>query len=278
MRADSLSVSIVSFDPDLALLERALASLARSISHAQADGKLGDALVCVVDNGPRKRFFARLDALVGSVFATMPGIQAAVLPVNANKGYGAANNLAIHKSTADFHLVLNPDVILDQEAITQALDFMRAHESVVLISPMATDQHGVRQYLCKRHPGILTLLLRGFAPSLLRLRFSHIQQRYEMQNETNQREYFGDFLAGGCFMFMRLAALQQVGGFDPRFFMYFEDYDLSLRLAACGPLAYVPAVKIVHHGGHASRKGWRHRIPFMLSATRFFRRHGWKLV
>jgi hypothetical protein len=72
--------------------------------------------------------------------------------------------------------------------------------------------------------------------------------------------------------------LRAAGGFDPRYFMYFEDYDLSLRIAAQGTVAYEPAMRIVHHGGEAARKGWRHVGWFVRSAWRFFSRHGWKLA
>jgi hypothetical protein len=79
-------------------------------------------------------------------------------------------------------------------------------------------------------------------------------------------------------MVMRTAALRRVRGFDPAFFMYFEDYDLSVRLASEGTVAYEPAVRIVHHGGEAARKGGRHVLWFIASARRFFSRHGWRLL
>ena len=72
------------------------------------------------------------------------------------------------------------------------------------------------------------------------------------------------------------AVLREAGGFDPRFFLYFEDYDLSLRVARKTRIAYVPAVKVVHHGGHAARKGLRHIGLFVRGAATFFRLHGWK--
>jgi len=60
--------------------------------------------------------------------------------------------------------------------------------------------------------------------------------------------------------------------------MYFEDYDLSLRIGREAGVAYVPEARIVHHGGDAARKGWRHVGWFVRSAWRFFSRHGWKLA
>jgi GT2 family glycosyltransferase len=110
----------------------------------------------------------------------------------------------------------------------------------------------------------------------VRLHFDRSLRQYEMRAETGNGDYAGRFLASGCFMFMRGDALRAAGGFDPAYFMYFEDYNLSLRLARQGTLAFVPAVKIVHHGGGAAAKGWRHRMWFMRSALRFFNSHGWR--
>jgi GT2 family glycosyltransferase len=59
--------------------------------------------------------------------------------------------------------------------------------------------------------------------------------------------------------------------------MYFEDYDLSLRLGREAKVAFVPASRIIHHGGDASRKGARHISWFLRSAWRFFATHGWKI-
>ena len=84
-------------------------------------------------------------------------------------------------------------------------------------------------------------------------------------------------IASGCFMFARRELLQRLGGFAPEYFLYFEDFDLSLRLGRVADIAYVPQVQIVHVGGYAAGKGWAHRRMFMRSAMTFFRRHGWRL-
>ena len=83
-------------------------------------------------------------------------------------------------------------------------------------------------------------------------------------------------LASGCFMLVRGDALRAVGGFDEGYFMYFEDFDLSLRLAQRGRLEYLPAMRIVHHGGYAGSKGLAHVKLFAGACLRFFRQHGWR--
>jgi hypothetical protein len=83
-------------------------------------------------------------------------------------------------------------------------------------------------------------------------------------------------IISGAFMLARRGAIDRTGGFDPRFFLYFEDFDWSVRLRAVARNAFVPSVTIVHHGGGAARKGWRHIRAFVASGARFYAKHGWK--
>jgi hypothetical protein len=71
-------------------------------------------------------------------------------------------------------------------------------------------------------------------------------------------------------------ALIRAKGFDEAYFLYFEDFDLSLRMGEIGRLDYVPAMRIEHAGGHAARKGFSHLRMFMQSGFRFFNTHGWR--
>jgi len=85
-------------------------------------------------------------------------------------------------------------------------------------------------------------------------------------------------LAGGCFFFLRTDVFQKIGGFDPRYFLYFEDFDLCMRLRRHKSISYVPEVRIMHGGGDVGRKSRRHHWYFSASALRFFSSYGWKLV
>ena len=77
-------------------------------------------------------------------------------------------------------------------------------------------------------------------------------------------------------MWVRRDVFDQVGGFDEEFFLYFEDYDLSLKMAQHGSVLEHGELRVVHHGGEAARKGWRHVRWFVGGAARFFNRWGWK--
>ena len=84
-------------------------------------------------------------------------------------------------------------------------------------------------------------------------------------------------IVSGCCMLCRTTALQQVSGFDPDFFLYFEDFDLSLRLGKLGDVVYLPSMRVRHGGGNAATKGGNHQRYFVRSALRFFNKNGWKL-
>jgi GT2 family glycosyltransferase len=185
----------------------------------------------------------------------------------------------MHGGNTHFHLVLNPDVELDVDALPEALRYFEANPEVGVIAPAVTDAKGKREYLCKRYPSVLDLALRGLAPRWLRPLFRRRLARYEMrdvmQRTTGKTISPVPVMSGSC-MLLRRKAIDATGGFDPAFFLYFEDFDWSVRLNRVTRSAYVPTVRVVHHGGGAARKGWRHIAYFARSAVRFFNKNGWR--
>ena len=269
----SLKVAIVTHAPDLPVLTTMLERLGRALRHAGERRLLDRAQLILVDNGPGSAWRESLRRLLDA--ADLPAT-VELLSGQGNVGYGAGHNLAFHQGAGEFHLILNPDVLLEEDALSEGLAFLVAHPEAGLVAPAAWDGDGRRQYLCKRYPTVLDLALRGFAPAWLRRRFRTRLDRYELRDQTGDAVLWDPPIASGCFMLCRRAALERVGGFRPEYFLYFEDFDLSLRLAAVTRLVYVPAVRVVHLGGHAARKGVRHVGLFLRAALKFFSRHGWR--
>lgn len=278
MPTPALSVAIVTYQPDLALLRRTLASLAAAAEFGFSRQTLKSLAVRLIDNGPGRHWQAQLEALLQETFPPDVRILATVVSGHGNVGYGRGHDIAISAAAADYHLILNPDVVLEQNALAEAICFMEAHPDVALLSPAATGADGRRQYLCKRYPALFDLLLRGFAPRWMKRLFRARLERYEMKAETDAQRPVDVPIASGCFMFFRLADLKRAGGFSAAYFMYFEDFDLSLRVGRMARIVHLPAVKIVHYGGHAARKGWRHVRMFARSALTFYACNGWKLL
>ena len=283
----SLSASIVVFDSDHALLRRTLESLAAALNHAAGAGLLADARITIVDNDaaagamvdePYVPEFAAPASVVATTWRRISG--------QGNVGFGRGHNLVLRAGTAgavDMHVVLNPDVLLAADALTSGLTWMRATPACGMVAPNGAGPDGTPLFLCKRYPDVLTLLLRAAAPAAIRKLCAGRLARYELRDivgETADRAAPGVPLASGCCMLLRREAIQHTNGFDPAFFVYFEDYDLSLRLTQGGTwrIDYVPAMRLVHFGGNAARKSWVHIGLFAAGAIRFFNKHGWKLA
>lgn len=273
----ALSASIVTHAPDLALLEQTLDSLRRALLHAHARGVLARADVSVIDNGPGESWQRLLRALTERMFADAPWAAAEVVSGHGNVGYGRGHNRALLRSGADYHLVLNPDVMMHDDAVFEAIAYMQSHRDVDLLAPLVNGPDGKVQYLCKRYPALIDLALRGFAPQPVKNLFRSRLERYEMKHEADSGRPFDATLASGCCMFLRRTAAVASGGFRNDFFMYFEDFDLSLRMGEHGRVVCVPQVRIVHYGGNAADKGGRHIRMFLRSAVTFYSRYGWKL-
>lgn len=268
----TLAISIVCYQPSPALLQATLDSLSTAIAQAKQDGRLAQAHLFLIDNDPIPT--GTIAGLMQAVAAVFDSVE--LIAGQGNVGYGRGHNLAINAQRAEYHLVLNPDVRLAADSLSEALLFCATHPELGLLTPQATDGNGNKQYLCKRYPSVLDLLLRGFAPAAVKTLFRQRLAAYEMRDLDAGQVVWDVPIVSGCFMLFRTAALTAVGGFAPRYFLYFEDFDLSLRLAQRARIAYVPQVRITHYGGHAARKGWRHIRLFAHSALLFFRSHGWR--
>jgi len=274
----SLAVSVVTYATNLPDLAQTLVSLERAVGYAKNLEVLGSARLFFIDNGPGDVWRHQLQDILADAnrsgrFDTME-----LLSGHGNIGYGAGHNLAIRRNVCDFHLILNPDVLLAENALLQALAFMAAHPDAGLLTPAVVDGLGNRQYLCKRYPAVLDLLLRGFAPSFFKQLFKKRLDRYELRDLLGDAVVWDMPIVSGCFMLFRRSVLTQVQGFSPAYFLYFEDFDISLRTARVARTAYVPTVRITHFGGHAAKKGRRHIGMFLRSAFTFFNQHGWKWV
>ncbi|MCU7936907.1 MAG: glycosyltransferase [Candidatus Thiodiazotropha sp. (ex Dulcina madagascariensis)] len=267
-----LVISIVYYDSGLPTLEDTLKSIVAALDHAVDNTNDLSAKVIVVDNGG---ILNQVKGLVSQVVGASRH-DWMVLGTGGNIGYGAAHNLVILNEQSDYHLVINPDVEVLENAFTKAIDYMQQHLDVGLLSPYSEDPDGSKLYLCKRYPAVLDLFLRGFAPRFVKRFFSERLQEYEMRCELEQQALSKEVMASGCFMFVRHSVLDTVRGFSPDFFVYFEDFDLSIRIAKRSIIAYVPEVRIVHGGGNASKKGLKHIIMFAKSAFVFYHKHGWR--
>ena len=261
-----ISISIVVYHPDLDLFGQVVDAL--------STGKPGglELQLQVIDNSEQASVTERLRESVRQ----WPDLDIRVYGNTRNTGFGKAHNKLIEDLESNFHLVLNPDVVIKPGALSGAFKYMEQNPDAAMLTPKSLDASGKQAFLCKRYPTVVDLLLRGFAPNWLKGRFDKRLARYEMRNITRDEPVTDIPIASGCFMFFHTSVLRNLGGFSPDYFMYFEDFDLCMHMRGRYRIDYVPTVQITHTGGDTARKGIGHIRMFCVSAFRFFSRWGWK--
>jgi GT2 family glycosyltransferase len=287
----SLAVCIVVYHPDVPWLTTTLTSLRKAIARAFEAGLITSAEVRIVDNGACDAVVhdgvaesATIKSVLDAAMWSQPSssaIQYAYVATTSNRGFGAGNNhgLAAAASTADFVLILNPDVDIQDDAIAQAISHLNADQRCAAVTPVTTFPDGTPQFLVKRDPSVGVLALRGFGPGWLKRRFARALDRYDFRDVadvTYDATISGCKIVSGCWLLLRGDIWRETKGFDESFFLYFEDFDLSLRISKIARIDRVPHCRIVHAGGNAAKKGGHHVGMFIRSAIRFFGKHGWR--
>ncbi|MDK3256130.1 glycosyltransferase family 2 protein [Blastococcus capsensis] len=174
-----------------------------------------------------------------------------LLRTGGNIGYGAAANAGLAGLTSGYALVANPDVRFDPGSVDELLRVAARWPRAATVGPAIRTPEG-RLYPSARD---LPQLSTGVGHALLGWAWpgNPWTGRYRREREV-ARERPAGWLSGSCFL-VDLEAFWSVGGFDPGYFMYFEDVDLAARLGRAGWLqVYAPSAVIVHEGGHATRR------------------------
>lgn len=185
-----------------------------------------------------------------------------------NPGYGGAMNLLSQTAPScegGLLLFSNVDVRWEEGALERLINAFD-DPSVCAALPLESSGKG----LAKNYPGVTDLLLR-LLPRWAGL--DKRRRRYESDAESDQGTK-AIAIASGCCLLCRAQCFYRLGGFDERFFLYFEDFDLSLRLGRIGTLLQVPGSRVRHAGGGVAQKGRWHIAQFIKSAGRFYYRHG----
>lgn len=174
----------------------------------------------------------------------------------SNVGFGRAVNQGVAASTAPRILIMNPDCQLSPGA-TRILDAqLDAHESCAIVGPRVLNPDGSVQGSARGDPDMLTGIfgrtsrLRSLLPMLPAARRNVVTDAGAGNGSPSVSV---DWLSGAC-MLVRRSAFESVGGFDERYFLYWEDADLCRRLRERGyHVRYVPGASAVHRVGQSSR-------------------------
>jgi N-acetylglucosaminyl-diphospho-decaprenol L-rhamnosyltransferase len=258
VRSDSLAVIAVTFSPGDSLTAF-LDSLAAATHHSVE--------VVLADNGSE-------DGSVQAAAAARPQVR--VLPTGGNLGYGRAANLGVRETTTEFVVVANPDIVWEPGSLDELLAATRRWPRAASFGPLIHTPEGAIYPSARSLPslgrGVGHALFGWWWPS------NPWTAAYRVEREA-PRERTAGWLSGSCLL-LRRDAFDEVGGFDPGYFMYFEDLDLGDRFGQAGwQNVYVPSAAVCHTGGHAtSRDAARMALEHHRSAWRYLsgRYRGWK--
>lgn len=251
-----LSVVIVNYNVSF-YLEQCLRSVKKAIQGLQAE-------VWVVDNHSS-------DGSLEYLRPRFPRVN--FVPNLHNEGFSKANNLALRQCHGEYALLLNPDTIVAEDTLREALRFMEAHPDAGALGVRMLNPDGTSAPESRR--GIPSPMTAFYKLTGLCRRFPHHPRlgHYYMGgiswHEPHEIE-----VVSGAFCLLRRTALSEVGFLDEDFFMYGEDIDLSYRLLRRGYHNYYLPSLILHYKGESTRRSsFRHVHVFHEAMLIFLRKH-----
>jgi GT2 family glycosyltransferase len=232
-----LSVIIVNYNVEF-FLEQCLNSVFQALEKVEGE-------VFVVDNNS-------IDGSLAMVAEKFP--QVILMANKDNVGFSKANNQALKIAKGEYHLLLNPDTIVEEDTFLKVVEFMDAHPNAGGLGVKMIDGKG--NFLPESKRGLPTpkdAFYKIFGLSRLfpkTKRFGRYHLSYLDKEEIHEIE-----ILSGAFMLMRKETLDKVGLLDEAFFMYGEDIDLSYRIVLGGyKNYYFPKTRIIHYKGESTKK------------------------
>ncbi len=257
--APRLSVVVVAFESGPLLLD-----CVRSLL-ADADSTIGGAgtpEVVVVDNGSADGSVAALVAAIPDVTVVDPG---------GNLGYAAAANRGIAATSAPVVAVSNADLVVEPGTAAAMLARFDAEADLAAVGPALFNPDGSQYPSARAHASTVdavghAVLGRLFPRNRFTRRYRQLDARWDRPRDVDW--------VSGALVYLRRSALESVGGWDERYFMYMEDFDLCWRLRRLGwRVAYEPSGRVMHvQGASTARRPYRMIVEHHRSAYRFLAR------
>lgn len=193
--------------------------------------------------------------------------------VNSNIGFGAGHNLIIRnqEKLGKYHIILNPDIVIPPLVLEELIKYYDQFPNIGILTPKVLNPDHSIQYLPKLLPVPLNLIIR-FVPFITPL------CKKKAMNYTLQQASYDDpmkiAVVSGCFMMVKSKILKNYL-FDERYFMYFEDFDLSRRIGKDFDLVMYTKVHVYHDYGRGAHHSLFLFYTFIKSLWRYFNKWGW---
>ncbi len=188
-----------------------------------------------------------------------------------NKGFGYGHNAVLPFLESDYHVVINPDILFDTDAISVLCEYLEKNKDIGIITPKILFPDGSDQLLPKRNPVFLSL----FGRHLFQKKLKPVVEHYQMLDEDLTKPIDIEF-ATGCFFVVRTEIYKAISGFDTRFFMYFEDMDITRRVLKTHRAVYYPYTLVYHAWERSSSHKPKFFAILVISMFKYFGKWGFK--
>ena len=156
------------------------------------------------------------------------------------------------------------------------LQYIEENPSISLLVPKVLNPDGTTQYLIRDRVSVFDYALRYIPFTFVKKMFARRLETYECRNLPDDK-YSQIRIGSGCFMLVNGEDFKEVKGFDERYFMYFEDYDLCLELEKRNKkVMYTPFSTVIHYYERGAHKNSKLFKIFMKSMYKFFNKWGWR--
>lgn len=163
--------------------------------------------------------------------------QVRVIEAARNAGFGGGYGYGIRQATGTYVLINNPAKILQPRALQMMIDRLEKDPTIGIIAPKLVHDDGTVRASARAFPRLMDIIAKRSFPGS---ETSSYVRRYLQSDASPDQERETDWVIGGCMM-LRRSVLDEVKGFDPRFFLFFEDIDLCRRVRSTGKsILYFP--------------------------------------
>lgn len=191
--------------------------------------------------------------------------------LNKNIGFGKANNFILSRITSQYHCIMNPDILFDEDVFTPVLSYMDKNPLIGMVIPNMIDKKGRRLPVYRKELTIFDMFIRMFCKS----HFKKRQAKHTLQFKDYSHPFKVPF-GQGSFLIVRTNLLKELKGFDENYFMYLEDADLCKRVNMVSSLMYYPNASVIHKWSKGSHKSLRLFIYHLKSMHYYFKKWGYK--
>jgi hypothetical protein len=230
-----LSVFVVNYNTaDL------LAPMMNTLAQASAALQIGLIQTVIVDNASRDHSLNVINTLAPAV---------KLIANSKNVGFGRANNQCLPLMEGPYVLLLNTDAFVSDDTLVKTLDYMDSHPRCGVLGVRLVGRDGTLQPSCRYFPTVFNTFLANSGIGRL---FPWVRAVDDMSwDHRSTREC--DWVPG-CYYLVRREVIEQVGLFDPRYFLYFEEVDHCRAVKAAGwSVVFFHDTEVVHIGGESAK-------------------------